>query len=306
MICWMGRRSAPWHRPLAAAAALAGVLSVLADVRAASSQTPYGLYRERTAMLAVGARCRLFDASLTTALGAGQIQARTAALRAGADPQSLDRGAADVGTWAAGLPCASPRVQQSAQRARDAYRAYSGLQRMSFPGDIGIWRADRAMPLKSAAWRLAQDAFAGQDKVVFGLAGQEGVQALTLSVASIDGATPYAAQILLRDPARAPQPYLPAPGAPLSARAPLRAAARAIMAEAKAPADPALRPLGAGSAVAFRFPADAQAALQGLDPREAISVELLYPSAGGDIVRTAFLEVGDFNAGLAFLSLGPR
>jgi hypothetical protein len=199
------------------------------------------------------------------------------------------------------MACASPRVQQAAQRARDAYRAYGGLQRMSFPGEVGAWRADRAMPRNSASWRLSQNAFAGLDKVVFGLAGQNGAEAMTLSVSPADGADPYAARLVVRDSARLPQAYVKPSGAPLSARTPVRAAARVILAEARAEADPALRPLGSRSAVAFRFPAAAEQTLQGLDPREAVSVELLYPSGRGDLVRTAFIEVGDFNAGVAFL-----
>ncbi len=46
--------------------------------------------------------------------------------------------------------------------------------------------------------------------------------------------------------------------------------------------------------------------LEQLDPREAVSVEILYPSARGDVVRTAFLEVGDFDAGVAFLKTAAR
>jgi hypothetical protein len=134
------------------------------------------------------------------------------------------------------------------------------------------------------------------------VAGLNGAQAVTLAVAPADGASPYAARLLVRDAARLPEPILPpdAAAAP-AARAPLRAAAKVILAEARAPADPALRPKGADKAVAFRFPPAARQALEQLDPREAVSVEILYPSAGGDLVRTAFLEVGDFDAGMAFL-----
>jgi hypothetical protein len=105
----------------------------------------------------------------------------------------------------------------------------------------------------------------------------------------------------MRDASRLPEPLLQPGAASLAARAPLRGAARIILAEAKAPADPALRPQGSGKAVAFRFPASTEKALARLDPREAVSVEILYPSDRGDMVRTAFLEVGDFDAGLAFL-----
>ena len=112
---------------------------------------------------------------------------------------------------------------------------------------------------------------------------------------------------MVRDPARLSQPLLPADGgAPLAARTPLRAAAKVFLADARGPADPALRPRGAAKAVAFRFPPAARQALEQLDPREAVSVEILYPSDRGDLVRTAFLEVGDFDAGVAFLNTQAR
>jgi hypothetical protein len=301
MIQWMRRRRAARRRTMLAWTAAAGALALLADVRPAMPQTPLDLYRERTAMLQAGAQCRLFDATLTGALTASQAQARTTALRAGASLDFLDRAAADARAQVAGMACGSARVQQAAQRARDAYRAYGGLRRMSFPGEVGAWRADRAMPLKSASWRLSQDAWAGLDKVVFGLAGQDGAQALTLAVASADGADPYTARLVVRDSARLPQPHVMSSGAPLSQRTPARAGARVILAEARAQADPALRPLGTRSAIAFRFPATAEQTLRDLDPREAVSLELLYPSARGELMRTAFIEVGDFNAGMAFL-----
>ena len=103
-----------------------------------------------------------------------------------------------------------------------------------------------------------------------------------------------------------PEPLIKAGNAPLADRTPVRAAARVILAGARADADPALRPAGARKAIAFRFPADTEQALQQLDPREAISVELLYPSDRGDLVHTAFVEVGDFDAGVAFLKGGAR
>ncbi len=304
MISWMRP-----HRPHYAARRwliAAATLALLADIRPALAQTPYELFRERTAMLATGERCRLFDADTTAALDAGRAQARTAALRAGTESDALDRGADQARAQVAPLACNAPIVMREAQRVKSAFALYSGMHRMSFPGDVGAWRADRTLAVHNASWMLAQDAFAGQDRVVFGLAGREGGQAITVAVASPDGAEPYAARILMRDPLRASRPYLPGGHPPLQARAPVRAAARAILAEAKAPADRALLPVGVNAASAFRFPTETLAALQKLDPREAISVEFLYPSSGGDLVRTAFLEVGDFNAGVAFLKMGPR
>jgi len=303
----MRRRRAPWRKAFKALTILASAAALTLDVRPAMTQTPFDLYRERVAMNAAGVRCRLFDAETAAALAAGAAQARTAALRAGYSPEALNRGAGEARAQVAGMACNSSRLQKAAVSVREAFRAYSGLERMAFPGQAGDWRADRIMPQKSAAWRLAQDAFAGEDRVVFGVAGVQGAEAVTVAVTAADGSSPYGARLLVRDAARLPEPVLPADGgAPLAARTPLRAAAKVILADARAPADPALRPKGANKAVAFRFPASAMRALEQLDPREAVSVEILYPSDRGDLVRTAFVEVGDFDAGRAFLNTAAR
>lgn len=281
----------------------AAVVALLTDVRQPMAQTAFDVFRERSAMVAAGRRCKLFDAGLTAALTAGAVQARTGALRAGFTSEVLDRGAEDAEAIVARLACHSPRVQQSAERARQAFRAYGGLQRMSFPGDVAAWRADRTMPVHSASWRLSQETYAGQDRVVFGLAGRDGAEAVSLSVASPDGVGPYGALLVMRDSARLPQPLIKAGAHTLAERAPIRAVGRIFQAAARTDADPALRPRGARKAVAFRFPDEARETLRRLDPREAVTVELLYPSDRGDLIRTAFVEVGDFDAGLAFLNI---
>jgi hypothetical protein len=52
------------------------------------------------------------------------------------------------------------------------------------------------------------------------------------------------------------------------------------------------------------FPAAAANALAALDPREAATVEFLFPSGQGERVEAASIEVGDFAAGRAFLAAG--
>jgi hypothetical protein len=208
MIYWMRRRRAPWRKALKAWMLTASAAALFLDVRPAMPETPLDLYRERAAMSAVGAQCGLFDADVAAALAAGAAQARTTALRAGYGSEALDRTAANAKAQVTRMACASARVQQAAARAREAFRAYSSLHRMAFPGELAAWRADRIMPQQSAAWRLAQDAYAGEDKVVFGLAGQAGDERVTLSVAPADGASPYAARLLVRDTDRLPEPLL--------------------------------------------------------------------------------------------------
>jgi hypothetical protein len=43
-----------------------------------------------------------------------------------------------------------------------------------------------------------------------------------------------------------------------------------------------------------------------LDPREAVRVDFIFAGRDGDSVRTAYIEVGDFAAGRAFLASGQK
>ena len=68
-----------------------------------------------------------------------------------------------------------------------------------------------------------------------------------------------------------------------------------------------LAPKEMTNAWAFRFPDAAKAALADLDPREAIAVEFLFAGdGGGEDVRTAYVEVGDFAAAQAFEQIAQR
>ena len=110
----------------------------------------------------------------------------------------------------------------------------------------------------------------------------------------------------------APEPYLQAVSVsawaklPLAERAPPHAGVLVFAAEARAAADKLLLPKGSTSGVAFRFPAAAARALGGLDPREAVTLEFLLQDRTGVRTRKAYVEVGDFAAGQAFLAAGPR
>ena len=82
-----------------------------------------------------------------------------------------------------------------------------------------------------------------------------------------------------------------------------RAKARTSDRPRPAPAGPDLLPKGAASGWAFRFPDAAALELAGLDPRESVAVDFLFP---GDVTRRAYIEVGDFAAGRAFLQVSGR
>ncbi|WP_231733221.1 MULTISPECIES: hypothetical protein [unclassified Phenylobacterium] len=276
----------------------------LAAAPVAAAAQPSDLFFERTVMTAADGRCRLFTPEVSAALAAGAAQARGAALRAGVDPRTLASREAGARRYAAQLNCASPQVLAEAARVQQAFSGYSRVTRMTYPGDVADWRADRGSG-RNARWRLAQDAAFGGHRMTFGLAGREGANALLAVADFADSQSPYAARLVLRDTGRTMGPYLDArtKSAPLSRKLPPRGATRTFMAEARSAADEGLLPKGSDGGWAFRFPAAAAQALAELDPREAIAVEFLF---SGERVRTAYVEVGDFAAGRAFLQVASR
>ena len=265
---------------------------------------PADLFFERTVMTAADGRCNLFTPEVSAALAAGAAQARGAALRAGVEAKALSQRDAEARRYAAQLNCRNPQVLAEAARVQQAFSGYARVTRMHYPGEVADWRADRGAG-KNARWRLAQDATFGGGRMTFGLAGREGANALVAVAQFADGQTPYAARLVLRDGSRTLGPYLDTrpTAAPLSRKLPPRGATRAFLAEARSEADELLLPKGSDAGWAFRFPAAAAQALAELDPREAIAVEFLFP---GERVRTAYVEVGDFAAGRAFLQVASR
>jgi hypothetical protein len=268
---------------------------------------PLDLFYERTVMRAAGERCDLFAPDVAQALAAAAAQARGAALRAGASPDKVDATQRTARATAAQADCHSPAVSTAARKVRQGFAGFSRLGRLSYPGDIGVWQADRVGG-PGDLWRLRQDVAFGPDRMSFGLAGRGGPDALVAAARFADGEAPYAARIVLRDTSRSLGPYLdrtrggPTAGLPLARRMPPPAALTSFLAEARSPAGEDL--LGKGQhGWAFRFPASAARVIASLDPREAIAVEFLFR---GDRVRRAYVEVGDFAAGQAFLQVAAR
>ena len=264
---------------------------------------PSDLFFERTVMRAADARCGLFAPDIASALAAGAVQARGAALRAGDDAKALQTLERDARSRAARLDCRAPELAAAAARVEDAFSGYARLTRITYPGEIADWRADRSIT-RLTRWRLAQDARFEGGRMTFGLAGREAPGVLLAVAQFPDGRAPYAARLVLRDAGRTLGPYLdPRQGKALSRRLPPRGATASHLAEARSAAGADLLPKHAASGWAFRFPAAAARELAALDPREAVAVEFLVP---GDAVRTAYVEVGDFAAGRAFLRLASR
>lgn len=269
-----------------------------------ASALPQDLFYERTVMSALGERCRLFTPEVSAALAASAAQARGASLRSGLDRRALTAIDREARAKAGRAKCRSADVTTVAARVKDAFAAYERITRLTYPGDASEWRADRGAG-RTARWRLAQDTRMGKNRVTFGLVGRDGASAL-VAVADIESRqAPYAARLVLRDEVRTIGPYLDprAKTSQLNKKLPPPGATKAYMAEARAPAEDELLPKGASRGWAFRFPSEAAQALAALDPREAVAVEFLF---AGDKVRTAYVEVGDFAAGRAFLQVASR
>ena len=288
-------------------------LLVLASAPLPAAASALDVYYQRAVMSAADGRCRLFTPDIASALNTATAQARGAALRGGADAAAVALAASRAKASADRAPCASPDLATAAGRVRAAFDSYSRMLRLNLPGDTAAWRADRTLPIGGPVWRLAQTTTLGSAALTFGLTGQRG-QAPQLTAMSDfgGGPEPYAARLLLRDQDRAPQPYLGIWRPAASAKVPLqlRTAPRPMndiyQAGARGPADWRLLAHGQKSATTFGFPAAAIGAIGALDPREAIILEFIYSGPSGDFARKAYVEVGDFAAGQAFLNIARR
>ncbi len=278
---------------------------------AASAGTALDLFYERSVMTAADLRCDLFDPGVSTALDAARVQARGAALRAGASEDALLGIEQRARVKAQAADCRSADVATAAGRVRTAFEGYSRISRLTYPGDTAAWQADRTISVEGPLWRLSQPAKFGWDRLVFGLGGKQGQGVLLASASFADGASPYAVRLVMRDISRTSGPYLdrrqagPDGRIPLAGRMP-PSATRAFSAEARSPASARLAPAGAKSALLVRFPTQATEALARLDPREAVMIEFVFSGRERDAVRRAYVEVGDFAAGRAFLNVENR
>jgi hypothetical protein len=278
----------------------------------AAQATALDLFYERTVMSVADHRCNLFAPKVTVALDAARLQARGAALRAGVDQDVIKETARQATLRSNSVACGSSDLLVAANRVKSAFAAYSRLTRMDFPGDTAGWAASRGQAVHTANWQLYQTARFGWDSMTFGIASRSGSSGLVAAASFADGAIPYGARIMMRDLSKAPRPYLNLRVAdqngkvPLHARAAPLSVSRAILAEDRSDADSTLLPAKAKSGIAFRWPPAAAAAMAELDPREAVRVEFLFAGRNGDTLRTAYIEVGDFAAGRAFLASGQQ
>ena len=276
---------------------LAPVALMLLAPRVAHAAGPADLYYERTLMARAGGRCSLFDPRIEDALAASARQARGAALRAGSDPSALNAAGGRALAKADAVACDAPDLKRAAARVRAGFAGWASLKSMRFPGDRSAWTAQRSDRPKEPRWALSTPFRAADAPAVLGLTTADGGDALTAVVSPALSAA-YTVRLVVRDPAKAPDPYLDRSGAPPPS------ASRAILAAARGDAPPSLLPPGVTGASLVRFTPAAAQALAQLDPRESARLEWAFPTATGERVVSVLIEAGDFAAGRAFLSVG--
>lgn len=283
----------------------AAVALALALVPGAATPAALDLYYERALMAEAGARCGLFTPQVQSALASAREQARGAALRSGVAMREIQATGDRARSRARAAACDSRDIALAAQRVRKGFEGYARQLRQDFPGDMNGWKADRSVSTQRLLWRLSQDVRQGPSQMRFGVAGRTGGDNLMAVASFPEGAAPYTARIVMRDRRLTSGAYLDARGEslrslPLPRRMPRSGPFESYSAEARSPAGSDLLPSGVKSAWAFRFPATAAAAMADLDPREAIQVEFLFSSGPP---RRLYVEVGDFAAARAFLSV---
>lgn len=259
-----------------------------------------GQLYERTLMTAADSRCRLFSPTISSALDAARAQARGAALRSGATELQVAALEQRARAKAASATCDSKDLTVAAARVKKAFEGYSQLLTMTYPGDVSSWKAERSVSATIPVWRLSQPSSFGADRLMFGLAGRAKA---VLAVSTFEnGQRPYVARIILRDTKRTLGPYIDArSGKNLAGKIPPRNASLVFTAERREEAPVTLLPTGAKTGLAFRFPEAVAEAMSQLDPREAVTVEFAFAGRGEEVTRKAYIEVGDFAAGRAFL-----
>ncbi len=265
-----------------------------------------GLVYERTLMSVANDRCGLFPAPLAKALEAATLQARGAALRAGLGQADLDAVEGRAAARAQATSCRNSDLQRAAQNVRDAFRGYADLRRLSFPGALGTWEADRRPPKDpvhpdAIPWRLVEVGRGPEAATAAGIAGGDD---LLVVAAAPSGWMPASARLVMRDLRLAKQPYLDPRIQGLAGSVPPAWLTTVVLAR-----DIRLAARGSPkgpSALLVIFSPAAADALSRLDPRESVRVDLVRETRVGEEVRSVYFEVGDFAAGRAFLAAGRR
>jgi hypothetical protein len=144
--------------------------------RAAASSLD--LYYERAIMSAVDAKCGLFEPPVASALNVAKFQAQQRSLAGGDRRRRASQDFSESPSQGLRhlLFVSGPRDRCRA--VRSAFDSYARMLKMDYPGDIVGWKANRGSSNLAFRWRLTQDVTQNGDRLLFGLAGRTGANAL--------------------------------------------------------------------------------------------------------------------------------
>ena len=309
------RRLARLRAALIGAVALAGLgsVSLAQDVDSLTATVLKRFY-----LMQVDARCHLLDATTALALKAGFLQARNTAIRNGSDMRVMGPYLDRVRDVAGRTDCASPQLSAEIATARSAVATYTAMPRLDLTAGRAGWTAERAFA-DTSQWRLVQYQDGPAADMALGLYGTLSGNRFVVMAHFVDGARPYSARLLVRDPSITATGLINPAAYDLSNAMPLGFDDSSLSFIARASSEqaadlrPAVKTNGAGfsltgdyvgaqgpqDAFRFDFPTAAYRAIAVLDPREDIVVAFDFQ----DGTRYARFEVGDFITGLSYVAL---
>lgn len=273
---------------------------VLAPLASADESAVQRTWLERVAIGAADQSCNLFTEGERLALKSGIYQAEGEWLRTTRSPGDMSRLAAEAAARARSLGCTNPSIVQVAATIRSSYRQFAKTNYLEYPSGRSTWGASRA---ETDKWAVSQtDKATG---LVFGLRRTAEVRdGMALSVAlPAQGIEPSSVQLVLRDSAKMPEPWL---GSISGATKKLLPAPRSIAHIEWAGKMFKGKDAGGLPIWIYYFPSGAIDRLAELDPREAMQLSFVPSQRAKDqTVKQVILEVGDFRAAYAF-SMIPK
>lgn len=262
------------------------------------------VFVERSTARQLDDRCGLFSADERTALDTGWAQSRNQLLQGGYPDEQLDRFDTALASETRSMSCHDREVLALQQRVHGAYAAWSGLIHMRFPGSGQSWDANRMAGYTGAGWQILQD----QTQFKAGLAriGSE----LAFTIAIEDSRDFSSVALIVRDTERHPGLFDPSLGGLVEVAhdedwvqfTPPDSARRVIWASTELQTRQAPDLFDTRNTRILQFPDSVLSALSNQDPRE--SVRLDFFDRNGRVIRSHFLEVGDFAAALSFIRSG--
>ena len=279
-------------------------------------------FLERTSLKAADDKCAYFTELERSALTAGQLQSRGELLRSGVfTREAIDEAAAEVQRYANSQPCGQSDFIAARAHLKNAFEAFVGTMVMDYPGLIAEWNASRS---RWDTWRIVQNGSTQSYLFQFGLLApllpdpdefdatfsrpldaplRSDPYDLSLElILTGDKAPPSLARILIRDPVKAPEPWLGSlfsdeiKPPPIGLTRAYWASARELITDEKS-GERKLR---------FKFSPEATAAIERLDPREQFEIAVLPNARSGESQPEILtIEVGDFAAAHAFVTLPP-